>query len=182
MRYLCLHHHCVFLCQGAAKWERSGKGYPRFNLVHILVRPLDPGRALHAGVPVRAVGIHGEGRTCYVGADFPDASNQVSICHDPSGWAVEMRVKSSGGWSSVVDSSKQQFLCVCRTQKKSKQDWGRVTFTSSQSHSAQWGRTSPGKYCEGKSLVKVAPKSVFLGSRWKSQLGPAFLNMTTGGV
>lgn len=85
MRYLCLHHHCVFLCQGAAKWERSGKGYPRFNLVHILVRPLDPGRALHAGVPVRAVGIHGEGRTCYVGADFPDASNQVSICHDPSG-------------------------------------------------------------------------------------------------
>lgn len=40
--------------------------------------------------------------------------------------------------SNVVESSKQQFLCVGHTHKKSKQQWRRVTFTSSQSHLAWW--------------------------------------------
>lgn len=90
MRDLCLHHHRVFLIQGAAEGERSGKGYTRFHLVHVLILPLHPRAALHARIPVRAVGIHGKGwvderRTSNLVLLQRSHEKDVPTCHDPSG-------------------------------------------------------------------------------------------------
>lgn len=63
VRDLRLHHHGVLLVQRGAQREGSRQGDAGLYLVHVLVLALHPRRALHAGIPVRAVGIHDGGRT-----------------------------------------------------------------------------------------------------------------------
>lgn len=170
---LSLDHHCVFCVQGAAHREGSRKGDAGFHLVHILVLPLQPRAPLHARVPVWAIGIHDGQNFKPRSASYPDSWKGVSVWFDLSGSAdtPQVGIKSSGRF--VVDSSKQQSLCVLHTHA------GRVNIVSRRWHSRHLSHT----YCQvsfenknpsGKRRdFTVLQQSVILISGLKSDPSPA---------
>lgn len=129
------HNHGVLLAQGAGQREGSREGDAGFHLVHVLVLALHPRRALHAGIPVRAVGIHGGGIKPaaeatvspwlrYVRAAFLDSSEDFSMlsgsARSSRPTANEHRVHGGGELSKVVESAGQQSLSVLDTRARTR--------------------------------------------------------------
>lgn len=122
---LSLHHHCVFVIQGAAQWERSGKRDTGLHFIDILVLPFHPSGALCAGVPIRAVRIHSGG--CWVAKNY--SQMRFVLCRSSFSWLIKRgfhlslssrrcgKLQGGGneGACNVAEPSRQLFLCVYHT-------------------------------------------------------------------
>lgn len=174
---LSLHHHGVFVIQRAAEWKRSRKRNARLHFVDILVVSFQPGRALHARVPIRAIGIHSAG-------ELGDKNNSQTwfLCCSCFSWLIRrgfhlsvsswLWIKSSGEFScEQCPGALQATVSMRLPQTQVKTAWGEddshvtsITFSLVEVGEVVCKHSCEEIFWE----FLVLPKRVILCSRWKS--------------